>query len=305
MSKLLMSTDSDTKASYSKNTSANTVYCSSNKLSQLSSSNSLQIPLRNTGILDIKQMHRLSKFNQVQGTPTIHNSPRKYSSFEKWSNFIESSHKALKELKGSEILKTLDKKDCVTYEINNPLIIPSKEKTKSITLINDIETRNERLSLPSINRETAKNEITENFNIKEIMKGDKDINEKNDELIEVKKEVESLKKIYTKFEEIYCFEKQSLEKKLEESAVKCKVIEDEYKKALVQIKILNDKYKQSLEVISNNQQRYYKEISRLQEKVKDVYELETSQKYNEFSKKGYSSIKKSVEDIDVNQVEKL
>lgn len=102
-----------------------------------------------------------------------------------------------------------------------------------------------------------------------------------------------------------CRYHQSIEKKLEESAVKCKVIEDEYKKALVQINILNDKYKQSLEVISNNQQRYYKEISRLQEKVKDVYELETSQKNNEFSKKGCSNIKKSVEDIDGNQVEKL
>lgn len=46
MSKLLMTTDSDTKTSNIKPASGNTVYNPSNRLSQLSSGNNLQVPLK-------------------------------------------------------------------------------------------------------------------------------------------------------------------------------------------------------------------------------------------------------------------
>ncbi|OMJ81930.1 hypothetical protein SteCoe_17521 [Stentor coeruleus] len=290
MNKLLISANTNTKASVIKASSINDIHLSSRRLSQLSSSNSLQVPLKITGILDTKQILKSSKFNQGQSTPVIHKSCRKYSNFEKWSDSIKSSHKALKELKRSEIVELQDKKDCVTYEINNSPSIKSKEKINPITITNNIENKTERLLLPSLSKETVKNEISEDLNIKKNLKEDKDI-----ELLNVKKEVESLKKIYKQFEEIYCFEKYSLEKKLQESTMKCKIIEDEYKKALTQIKILNDRYKQSLEVISSNQQKYKKEVDRIQEKVIDVYDIKAGNQENSKSSENlYYNMKKSV-----------
>ncbi|OMJ74731.1 hypothetical protein SteCoe_26276 [Stentor coeruleus] len=94
--------------------------------------------------------------------------------------------------------------------------------------------------------------------------------EKDQEILRMRKEIDCMKGIYKKFEEIYCNDTSSLKNKLEKRTIKCRVMERQYRKATIQINLLKDRYKKSLEIISGNQQRYTKEISEFQKRFKDI-----------------------------------
>lgn len=272
MSKLLENSSSDPRPTKARVGLLHELDNTSYRLPQLVTNNNLQVPLKQ------KNLNQKIKLPQSKSTPLLQAFSNKHTNFEIWASSIKSSHKAIKNHQKPEKLKL------PIQNIYNLTQLSSTPNTSSqnnnnhmfITITCDEDSQqNDKIHSPQ-NKNTKKCEIKETMGLYEEKLDVKSMTseEKDQEILRMRKEVDCMKGLYKKFEEIYFNDTCALKSKLEKRTINCRAMEGQYKKAVAQINLLKDRYKKSLEIISSNQQRYTKEISELQKKVKDDTDVE-------------------------------
>ncbi|OMJ94130.1 hypothetical protein SteCoe_2765 [Stentor coeruleus] len=269
MNKQLENFSSDPKFTKSKASFLQGSDSTSYRLPQLITNNSLQVPLKQ---LKHSNLNQKIKLPQSKSTPLLQTSSNKHINFEKWASSIKFSHKAIKNS------QKLENPKLPIQNVYNLKQLSSSSNTSSQNNDNHIfititceENSQKNDEIHSPNNNTKKCEIKESINPEEENLEFKNMTteEKDQEILKMRKEIDCMKGLYKKFEEIYCNDTCSLKSKLEKRTIKYKAMEKQYRKAISQINLLKDRYKKSLEIISSNQQRYIKEISELQKKFKD------------------------------------
>ncbi|OMJ81130.1 hypothetical protein SteCoe_18496 [Stentor coeruleus] len=273
MSKQLRNLSSEIKTSKSYTGKFNPIKYPSFVLPQLKNTESIQGSLRQFLLPESTKTLRIPQSRSEQGSPRYEDIITKHCTFDNWSHSVKTSYKAMRIYEKVDELDIQKQYSVITSESLNSTPIPTKDrdKFKKIVITDEVNDKLVEVVTLPLNQETAKLEKLETLSLEDSRKQNKARSdaEKDKEIEKLKKELQGLKKIYKKFEEIYCNDTHCLKRKLESRKIKYKKLESEYSKALRKIELLNEKYKNSLEVINNYQLKHNEEVNLLQDKIKE------------------------------------
>lgn len=274
MSKQLRNLSSELKSSNSYTRKFKPIKYPSFVLPQLKSTESIQGPLRQFLLPESTKTLRVPHSRSEQGSPRYEDIISKHCTFDNWSHSVKTSYKEMRVHEKPDKLDIQKQYGGITSEslTSTPTPAKDRDKFKKIVITDEVNDRLVEVVTLPLNQETAKLEKLETLSLEDSHKQEKARSEidKDNEINKLKKELQSLKKIYKKFEEIYCNDTHCLKRKLESKKSKYKKLESDYSKALRKIEVLNEKYQNSLEVINNYQLKHNEEVNLLQDKIKET-----------------------------------